>query len=697
MPSTVPYRVGDEPVPGFRLLEFLGRGGFGEVWKASAPGGTELALKLIRLDDALGLKELRSLRLVKRLRHPNLVPIVAYWLKDHEGRLLDDDQVQGLGKGMSTVETERWQETPGHANNRLATPAELIIAMGLGESNLAQRLRECQAAGAAGLPREEVLTYIADAARAIDYLNRPVHELGAGPVAIQHCDIKPHNLLMVGGALQVCDFGLANILSDVRATSAAAGTIAYAAPECFREGKPSSATDQYSLAISYYELRTGVLPFDVQSQAHISRTVLEGELNFLRVPVAEQRILRRATALDPRQRFATCGELVQALAQAPADDPSDAATAILLPAPVDRKRPRALWLLPALLLLGAGVGLWQYLKASAPTLGDPAPRSAPRVGLTHEPLALKPGEPAPADESATNSAETPGSPESSQPEVVATSPAELTNTLGMKLVLIPAGTFLMGSDETPEQLAQALGPVAEGFNNDDERPAHRVELPNAFYLSAHEVTLADFRQFADAADYRTDAERDPRGGWGFAPAATSPAVGPQFTWREWGIAQAENSPVANVSWNDAQAFCAWLSEKEAVRYRLPTEAEWEYACRAGTTTRFSSGDSAADVARVANIASTERGTRPVGSYPANALGLFDMHGNVAEWCSDGYAKGFYSSAASQDPQGPAEAQFRVLRGGSWIHPPVRSRCAYRGFDKPEFRSGYLGFRVVREP
>ena len=238
------YHKDDEPVPGYRLSKFLGRGGFGEVWQAVAPGRTEVALKIISLDRKQGMKEFRSLRLVKRIRHPNLVPILAFWLKDADGNLMDDDSAELLG---SSVSDSQLQGKSAYFN--IARADQLVIAMGLGDKNLLVQLQEYQAAGRQGIPEDELLDYMEGSARAIDFLNSPRHDLGSGPVAIQHCDIKPQNIMLVGDAVQLCDFGLARSLTDVRSTSVA-GSIAYGAPELFWENKPSAATDQYSLAIS---------------------------------------------------------------------------------------------------------------------------------------------------------------------------------------------------------------------------------------------------------------------------------------------------------------------------------------------------------------------------------------------------------------------------------------------------------------
>ena len=169
----------------------------------------------------------------------------------------------------------------------------------------------------------------------------------------------------------------------------------------------------------------------------------------------------------------------------------------------------------------------------------------------------------------------------------------------------------------------------------------------------------------------------------------------------------------NVSWNDAVEFCKWLSEKEGREYRLPTEAEWEYACRAGTTTRFYCGDDEDKLLSIGNVADAmlrkiyERATwalegedgyaftAPVGKFRANSLGLYDMHGNVWEWCQDWYAKDYYGNSPENDPTGPAMGSSRVIRGGSWNYDPGFCRSANRSRDTPGDRSSNLGFRVAR--
>jgi serine/threonine protein kinase len=290
------YTTGTELVPGFRLVKLLGRGGFGEVWKASAPGGTDAAIKIISLGERTGFKELRAIRLVKAVRHPNLAPIIAYWLLTEEGKVLEE------GAGDNTIV-------------RRAQDLYLVIAMGLGDKSLHDRLKECQREGKQGIPPAELINHVEDAARAVDYLNQPVHDLGDHTGGIQHCDLKPQNMLLVGGAAQVCDFGLARVLGDSRVTSAK-GSAAYMAPELIADNKPSKNTDQYFLAISYVELRTGSLPVDVTSPAKAIWAHVQGQLDLSKLPPEEQTVIKRATSVKPEDRYDSCMEMARALRQA---------------------------------------------------------------------------------------------------------------------------------------------------------------------------------------------------------------------------------------------------------------------------------------------------------------------------------------------------------------------------------------------
>jgi len=157
-----------------------------------------------------------------------------------------------------------------------------------------------------------------------------------------------------------------------------------------------------------------------------------------------------------------------------------------------------------------------------------------------------------------------------------------------------------------------------------------------------------------------------------------------------------NLPVEEVSWNDAQEFCRKLSQQEGKAYRLPTEAEWEYACRAGSGTRFHFGDDESQLGEYAWYENnSESQTHPVGTKRPNAFGLFDMHGSVWEWCSDGYDESYYKNSPVDDPQGPSAGDVRVLRGGSWYGWPGDSRSALRLRGTPDGRISSVGFRVAR--
>jgi formylglycine-generating enzyme required for sulfatase activity len=299
--------------------------------------------------------------------------------------------------------------------------------------------------------------------------------------------------------------------------------------------------------------------------------------------------------------------------------------------------------------------------------------------------------------------------------------ADLGGGVKLKMVLVPAGEFTMGSRESAEDTAAFFNKTYGGdaIKADDfkvEHPQHRVRITKPFYLGDCHVTRGQFRQFVADASYTTDAEKGEKpGGWGWDPDAGAGkfVFNEKYSWRNAGFAQRDEHPVVNVSWNDAVAFCKWLSRKEGNTYRLPTEAEWEYACRAGTTTRYWSGDDPETLAKVGNVAdATAKAqfpdwkytikasdgyafTAPVGSFKPNAFGLYDMHGNAWQWCADWYGTEYYAASPADDPTGPRSGKLRVLRGGSWNLGPDFARSAKRLRCAPDERSDLAGFRVAR--
>ncbi len=251
------------------------------------------------------------------------------------------------------------------------------------------------------------------------------------------------------------------------------------------------------------------------------------------------------------------------------------------------------------------------------------------------------------------------------------------NTLGMTMKWIPAGDFRMGSHESAADVHRLFD--VDNERAEAEHPQHPVSVTRPFYMSAHETTVNQFRQFVREAEYHVEAQSAPQEGVKDVVARIGGG-----TWEEPGFPQTHSQPVVSVSWHDAVAFCQWLSKKEDREYRLPTEAEWEYACRAGTTGRYSSGEEPESLVRVANVLdmnayeqdSSATGyihardgyafTSPVGRFRPNAFGLYDMHGNAWEWCQDWYQADYYASSPRPDPPGPRSGNKRVFRGGCWF-------------------------------
>jgi formylglycine-generating enzyme required for sulfatase activity len=286
-------------------------------------------------------------------------------------------------------------------------------------------------------------------------------------------------------------------------------------------------------------------------------------------------------------------------------------------------------------------------------------------------------------------------------EVVKEAAKEIRNSIGMKLVLIPKGTFQMGSPKEEQDEAIADYEKWTGKKLPDtvvawyrsEGPRHEVEISKGFYLGMHEVTQTQYQRIMG---------KNPS--WFCAEGGGKDQVKGKDT---------DDFPVENVSYEDAVAFCKKLSElpaeKRAKRaYRLPTEAEWEYSCRGGasSSTPFHFGSSLSS--RQANFDGNYpyggadkdvylKRTRKVGSYKSNKFGLHDMHGNVWEWCSDWYGADYYGKSPRLDPKGPSEGSGRVFRGGCWLGDGRSCRSADRHFRTPAGRIQGLGFRVAQVP
>jgi formylglycine-generating enzyme required for sulfatase activity len=274
-----------------------------------------------------------------------------------------------------------------------------------------------------------------------------------------------------------------------------------------------------------------------------------------------------------------------------------------------------------------------------------------------------------------------------------------------RMVVIPAGEFTMGS------------PASEAGRGVDEGPQRQVSIAQGFALGRSEVSVAEFRRFADESGYRTEAERDARaqGCSGFIyadPLAAGPAAPQVTSWRSPGLTQADSHPVLCVSWNDARAYALWLSKKTGKRYRLPSEAEWEYAARAGSVSARFWGDDPIQACRFANVADQSRFqtwgfgqkhectdgyyfTAPAGGFSPNRFGLYDMLGNAWEWTEDCWNPGYAGAPADGSAWLTGDCAQRVSRGGSWSTVPRFARSATRNKNNADHRDNLTGFRLAR--
>ena len=283
--------------------------------------------------------------------------------------------------------------------------------------------------------------------------------------------------------------------------------------------------------------------------------------------------------------------------------------------------------------------------------------------------------------------------------------SSVVDSLGRQFVRIKRGKFMMGNVLSPHEIASRWGGNEEWYT---DAPQHKVKLTRDYFMCAHQVTRGDFAKFVAATGYKTTADVEGSGLW-FSVY--------DLNWRNPGFSQRDDHPVVWVSWYDAQKYVEWLNANyrnglpAGYKYSLPTEAEWEMACRGGTTTEFFWGANVPKDGEGYLNAADETGapdgtqwkyffpfksgyttTSPVGSFKPNPFGLYDMLGNVAEWTRDWY--GSYPTRAVTDPTGPSSGSSRVIRGGSWGNGSALCRSANRNLLEPEFRRCDVGFRLA---
>jgi formylglycine-generating enzyme required for sulfatase activity/serine/threonine protein kinase len=696
----------------YRVLERLGEGGMGQVFRARHIRMDRLvALKVINKDRLAGPKAFQRFtqeaRAAARLSHPNIV--VAH----------DSDEVDG----------------------RHFLAMEYVDG-----TDLAKLVNE-----SGPLSVGQACDFARQAALGLQH----AHERG-----VVHRDIKPSNLIVSRGSsgtapvVKILDFGLgrfdseANPRTRLTQLGGIVGTVDFVAPE--QADNPRTAdirADIYSLGCTLFFLLTGKAAFlgaDAESKLAArlvdeppSPRVFRPEIS----PALES-VLAKMMALMPAQRFQTPAEVATALEPFARSDKVGLASLRPLPSkaterpaglsdaktiPPGLAEPPPAWsgaqvaavrpVITTLPRLPRGGGKWYWpflagaagallfvglvivvlrLRSSTPeqhaTSGPVAQGKTSRAPLatTETKIARQKTAKAPPEASNLKAKEdtktalqktAKGPPETSKqqgkggdtkpepkpeikPIIIRKGQRLITNSIGMKLTLIPAGVFLMGS------------PESEPFRTTAEQ-LHPVRISRPFYMGIYEVTQGQYQKVT-----------------GHNPSCFSPTVA--FKGKVGPLATSD-FPVDQVSWEDAVAFCKKLSqlpvEKTAgLIYRLPTEAEWEYACRAGTNTPFGLGPTL--TAGMANIENKLGGTTKVGSYRPNAAGLFDMHGNLWEWCSDWFESDYYRHSPEQDPQGPLGGKLRVGRGGEWNNTAKDCRCANRSAWDPTHRLNYVGFRVV---
>jgi len=504
-----------------------------------------------------------------------------------------------------------------------------------------------------------------------------------------HRDVKPANILLADGVerVKLTDFGLARAADDASLTKTGviAGTPQYMSPEQARGEAVAQRSDLFSLGSVLYAMCTGRAPFRAETSYGVLRRITDEEPRPIReinpeIPEWLCGIVAKLMAKRPDDRFQSAQEVAKLLEEclAHVQQPTVVPLPDYSPLPLGEgqgvraagaheprtfagrsRRKRILAAGIGLLfvgVLGLASGILIHLKKDNKTTTPEVPEGSTAC----PPLAVAPFDEATAREHQARWAK------------YLHAPVVQSSSIGMKLVLIPPGEFAMGSSK---ELIEGEARLHGGDDREEkwyrnnlpgEGPQHRVRITKPFWLGATPVTQGEYERVtgSNPSKFPGDPQR----------------------------------PVEQVSWDDAVEFCRKLSalpgEKAAKRrYGLPTEAQWEYACRAGTTTRWYVGDNEAGLFDVAWFNTNSGGqTHPVGGKKPNAWGLYDMHGNVWEWCQDWYDKEYYAWSPMDDPAGPPGGSHRVFRGGYWADPARRSRSAFRTADKPGYWYA-MGFRV----
>ncbi len=659
------FSVGETIMDRYVVEGELGRGGMGVVYKClDKLGKIEVALKALPPElshDENAMEDIRdNFALVEKLNHPNIANV----------KQIEHDKTTGT--------------------------YYLIMELAPGETLRTYMRRKRKER--ADITAADIIPVLSQVASALDY---------AHTKKVLHRDVKPENIMIdKDGEVKLLDFGLAykirTSLSRVsQVMQGTSGTGPYMSPEQWRAKKQGPASDQYALGVIAYELLSGELPFESSETSVLREAVLNESAEPIEsISANEQAAIDKAMSKNAQERYATCGDFIEALSGKMHEEEATKVEAARLAEEAHIVEERRLEeeahrrteeaRRKAQELEEANVAYEKEMeqirvvreveeaqrKAEAEREikrrqlnGRKEKEAAGAASATTLArwfwvivifIGLVCGKYAWSEYNENKSTVTQVEPYSSRARTPSdskqlTSKTFYVNGVTLEMMPIKAGTFMMGS------------PTSEQGRYDNETQ-HRVTLTKDFYIGKYEVTQEQWK----------------------AVMGNNPS---SF--------KGDKRPVENVSWNDAQEFIKKLNQMgvapAGMKFRLPSEAEWEYACRAGTNTRFSFGDSVSTGKMNYSWLVTEwnfyGSTKDVGSYAPNAWGLYDMHGNVYEWCEDWY--GGYSGGAETDPKGgPASGDYRVLRGGCWYDYARYCRSASRGGDAPSSRNYYIGFRLV---
>jgi eukaryotic-like serine/threonine-protein kinase len=484
---------------------------------------------------------------------------------------------------------------------------------------------------------------------------------------IIHRDLKPANLMMdASGRVRILDVGVARAAGESTAESLTqpgfiVGTVDYMAPEqAFAAQEADARSDLYSLGCTLHFLLEGKPPFGGETPLDILVAHRDQSMPELRasVPPGLRDLVRDLMAKNPKDRPASATEVLARLRALRQPRDSDATEILPAPPPLRRRRTIALALMCLLLVLLTALAAWWFTRSDPPVLEDyPLADAAAYQQRWAKHLKL---------------------------------PVAITDETGLDFVFIPPGRFRMGTPDAEIEALQAREPgddIRAKQRSEKSRPA---EIARPFYLGAAEVTIGQFRKFRATRADPTHAETF---GTGYGVPDDKWEKRKGFIWCDLGKqSAADDIPVCNITWGEANDFCNWLNglTKSRAVYRLPTEAEWEYACRAGSVTPYSCGDDQTLQRHAWFAANANNRLHPVRTRTPNAFGLHDMHGNHAEWCGIADPK---SPLFTPIPGG--DANDRPSRGGGFFESAERVRSAARDWAHKN-AMGKGGFRVLKE-